>query len=65
MQYQMYMQEAMVSGVLSESVAGFAIFFDGARMELYINGALDNDAEIIARWGDFGFRNWRPCVLST
>ena len=65
MQYQMYMHEAMVAGVLSESPAGFAIFFDCAGMKLYINGPLDADAEIIVRRAGFGFRIWGPCVLST
>ena len=47
----------MISGYLAEFVIGLTVFFDGARMKLYINGILNNDAEVIVRWAGFGLRN--------
>ena len=57
----MHMHQSIVSGVLAESFVGRTVFFDVTWMKLYINGTLENDADVIVRWTDFGFRNMGRC----
>ena len=47
----------MICGYLAESVIGMTIYFDGTRMKLYINGVLNNDAEIVVRCAGLGLRD--------
>ena len=50
-----YLTNAKQASVLEDigsAVIGMAIYFDGTRMKLYVDGALNNDAEVIARCVD-------------
>ena len=47
----------MICGYLAGSVIGMTIYFDGARMKLYINGVLNNNAEVVARCVGIGLRD--------
>ena len=37
---------------LAESIRCYTLSFDGTRMKLYVDGRLNNDAEVIARCGE-------------
>ena len=38
---------------LAESIQGYTLSFDGTRMKIYVDGRLNNDAEVIVRCGEF------------
>ena len=47
--YLMNAQQATMLEDISQVVIGIALYFDGTRTKLYVDGQLNNDAEVIAR----------------